>query len=643
MVAGTSSGRSRIVAMANQKQRQQREVRPEQTRLLFRNAGTGTLVTFIAAPVLGYVQWGVVPHPMVVGWVLFTLLVSGARFVLARRYWRTSPGELESGSWCAAFAAGAGMAGAGWGAAAFVLCPETQIIKQVFLVFVLGGMMLGGASLLAPRPEAFLAFLLPTGLLPAIRFLSQGDEEHLAMGLLVVLFTCATVSTTWRFYRTIESSLRLRFENHALMEELQIAKNDTDTLNQQLERRVEERTAELRHSAERLRAEITQREQIEEELLRTRKLESLGLLAGGIAHDFNNFLTIIQGSIELAEMELSPDAPVRTILQRTASACQRAVFLSSQLLTFAKGGNPIRRLVSVSKLIVDAVDLARSGSAVSIVVDIAEDLWSAEVDAGQIGQVLHNILLNAKQAMKEGGMIEVRAENVVLSGDKKRRSGPHVRISIRDYGCGISGDILPLIFDPYFTTRKSGSGLGLATTHSIVAKHGGRLSVESKYGEGSTFIVDLLASESLPLPKSPGVARLQSGTGKLLVMDDEETLRTLMVAVLTRLGYEVQSARDGAEAISLFEAASARGRRFDAVVLDLTIPGGMGGVEAARRLKELDSSTKLIASSGYADAPVMSNFQEYGFDDMLPKPWAVAQLSEVCRRVLVTNAERENS
>ena len=501
-------------------------------------------------------------------------------------------------------------------------------------------MMLGGASLLASRSEAFLAFLLPIGLLPAIRLLSEGDEEHLTMGLLVTLFTFATLTTTWRFYRTIESSLTLRFENHDLVEDLQIAKNQTDALNQQLERRVQARTAELHQTSESLRAEIKQREQMEEELLRTRKLESLGVLAGGIAHDFNHFLTIIQASIELAEMRLAPDAPVRAILEQTASACQRAVFLSSQLLTFAKGGAPIRRVVSVSQLIVDAVDLARSGSPVSIAVDIADDLWAAEVDADQIGQVLHNILLNAKEAMLDRGIIEVRAENMVIRDDKKLSAGAHVRISIRDYGCGISADILPRIFDPYFTTKRSGSGLGLATTHSIVSQHGGRLSVESKYGEGTVFIVYLPASQS-PVPESPVSARVRSGTGRLLVMDDEETLRALMVAVLVTLGYEVLSARDGAEAIDLYEAANASGRGFDAVLLDVTVSGGMGGVETARRLKELDPSAKLIASSGYSDGPVMASFREYGFDDVLPKPWAVVQLSEVFRRVLVADAERE--
>jgi signal transduction histidine kinase/ActR/RegA family two-component response regulator len=461
------------------------------------------------------------------------------------------------------------------------------------------------------------------------------------MGLLAIVFTVATLTTTWRFYRTIESSLNLGFENQDLVEDLQIAKDQTQALNQQLEQRVHERTAELQRATERLRAGIEQREQMEEELLRARKLESLGVLAGGIAHDFNNFLTVVQASIELIRMRLNPDEPVREILEQTASACERAVFLSSQLLTFAKGGTPIRRVVSVAKLILDAVHLARAGAAVSIRVDIADDLWPAEVDAGQLGQVFHNILLNAKQAMVEGGIIEVRAENVPPGGDKKLSSRALVRISISDYGCGIAADVLPLIFDPYFTTKRSGSGLGLATAYAIVAKHGGRLSVESTYGQGSVFIVDLPASQSSPLPEPPADGRMRSGTGKILVMDDEETVRTLLTHVLTTLGYEVLSARDGAEAIDLYEAAMASGHRFDAALLDLTISGGMGGVETANKLKELDPSARLIASSGYSDAPVMSSFRKYGFDDVLPKPWALAQLSEVFRKVLVADSERK--
>ena len=625
-------------AQASQNQRKAR-VQAAQIRLLYQNANTGIAVTVIAAPVLGYFQSLVVQRRIVFGWLLYMLLVSAARFIFARRYWLTSPSYAQSTEWGVAFAVGAGLAGAGWGAAGILLYPEAQLMNQVFLVFVLGGMMLGGASLLAPRLEAFLAFLIPAGMLPAIRLVSESDKEHMAMGVLASVFTMAVVITTLRMYCTVQSSLNLQFENQDLVRDLQSAANQTEALNQQLELRIQERTAELHQTTVHLRAEIEQREQMEVELLRVRNLESLGVLAGGIAHDFNNFLTVVQANIELAKMRLNPGAPVREILEQTASACQRAALLSSQLLTFAKGGAPVRRVVSVAKLVLDAVHLARAGVSISIGVDIAEDLWSAEVDAGQIGQVLHNILLNARQAMPEGGIIEVRAENIVLDRDKEPDSRAYVRISIRDYGSGIPADILPRIFDPYFTTKPGGSGLGLATAYAIVSRHGGRISVDSKCGQGTVFILDLPASQERPAPESPVGGRLRSGTGRLLVMDDEDALRMLLQRVLTTLGYEVQSARDGAEAIALYEAAKASGHAFDAILLDLTVSGGMGGIETAARLKELDPSAKLIVSSGYSDAPVMSKFRDYGFDDAIPKPWEAVQLSEVFRRVLVPDAE----
>ena len=254
--------------------------------------------------------------------------------------------------------------------------------------------MLGAASLLAPRPEAFLAFLIPSGLGPATRLLLRADQTHVAMGVLAVIFTVAVLITTWRIYQTLDSSLRLQFENRDLVENLRAATRETEALNQALERRVQERTAELTQAAEQLRTEIANRERTEEELLRARKLESLGVLAGGIAHDFNNFLTVVQGNIEMAKERLDPGVPVQEILDETATACRRAAFLSSQLLTFAKGGAPVRRLASVKDLAMEAVQLIRAGSSISVNVEIAEDLLFAYVDPGQIGQVLHNILLN---------------------------------------------------------------------------------------------------------------------------------------------------------------------------------------------------------------------------------------------------------
>jgi signal transduction histidine kinase/ActR/RegA family two-component response regulator len=607
-----------------------------QLRLLYANANVGIGVTILAATILGSLQWGIISNLVVLGWWLYMIAVAGLRYAFAWRYRRASPGHSDIGKWRAAFTFCAGLTGAGWGGAGILLYPTGHLTNQVFLVFVLGGMMLGASSLLAPRPEAFLTFLIPTGLGPVIRLFVEGDKTHLAMGLLATAFTLATLITTGRIYRMVDSSLRLQIENRELVEELQTANQETEALNQALELRVQERTAELHKSTEQLRTEIAQRERTEEELLRARKLESLGVLAGGIAHDFNNFMTVVQGNIEVAKMQLKPEEPAQELLDQAASACQRATFLSSQLLTFAKGGTPVRRVASIAKLVTDAVQLARTGSPVSIEVDIAEGLCSAEVDPGQISQVLHNILLNARQSMPGGGTIEVRAVNVVFPNSPDD-ADPRVRISIRDYGSGISAEVLGRIFDPYFTTKPDGSGLGLATAYAIVVKHGGQISVESTPGAGTVFTIDLPASLETPLPQAPVVVNMQTGTERLLVMDDDETLRILFKAVLTQLGYDVQTARDGAEAIALFEASKAGGRGFDAVLLDLTVIGGMGGMETAGKLKELDPSSKLIVSSGYSDAPVMSDFGEYGFDAVILKPWTVTEMSEVLRRVLVTD------
>ncbi len=594
-----------------------------QLQLLYTNANLGVIVNLLVATVLCVLQWKVISRPVLYTWWLYIATVSVLRFSFARRYWRATH-PINPKKWLTIYALIAGLSGIGWGAAGILLYPSEHLINQVFLAFVLGGMMLGASSLLAARPEAFLAFLLPAGLAPAIRLVIQGDNTHFAMGLLAILFTLATVITTRRLYSTIDSSLRLQLENHDLVDELR-------TASQVLELRVQERTAELHKSTEQLRAEIAQREQTEEELLRARKLESLGVLAGGIAHDFNNFLTVVQGNLEVAKAQMDPAEPARDFLDQAANGCQRAKFLASQLLTFAKGGAPVRRVASIAQIVTDAVHLARTGSPIAIDVKIANDLSFAQVDPGQIGQVLHNILINAREAMPVGGAIEVRAEN--LAGEPE----PQIRISIRDNGHGIPADVLPQIFDPYFTTKAGGNGLGLATSYAIVNKHGGHIAVESTPGVGTLFTIDLPAAlEEVSAPAASADV-LQIGSERLLVMDDDEALRTLSKAVLTHLGYDAHTAGDGAEAVALYETAKATGKGFDAVLLDLTVTGGMGGIEAAAKLKELDPSAKLIVSSGYSDAPAMSRFPEYGFDAVLVKPWTVQEMSEVLRRVLVAN------
>jgi signal transduction histidine kinase len=367
-----------------------------QIRLLYDSANVSACVTLVVATTLGFLQIGFVPNRVVLGWWVYMIVVAAFRWSAARRYKRAAKDSSGISKWRTTFTLGAGLAGAGWGAAGVFLYPESALANQVFLIFVLGGMMLGGASLMAARPEAFLAFMIPTGLAPAIRLLLQNGETHFAMGMLAAVFTLAILITTGRLYRTIDSSLRLQFENRDLVESLQAARDQTEALNQALELRVQQRTAELQKSTERLRDEMLQRQQMEEELFRARKLESLGVLAGGIAHDFNNFLMIVQGNIDEAKYALDSAHAAHEFLDEAAGTCQRAAFLSSRLVTFAKGGYPIRRVVSIANLVMDSVQLVSAGAPVSITTDIAKDLWCAEVDPDQIGQVLHNILMNAR-------------------------------------------------------------------------------------------------------------------------------------------------------------------------------------------------------------------------------------------------------
>ena len=502
-------------------------------------------------------------------------------------------------------------------------------------MFVLGGMMLGAVSLLSPRPEAFLAFIVPIGLSSGLRFLLDGDSVHLAMGLLAAIFTANILLTTWRIYSTVRTTLTLQFENADLLGNLRMAKAETEELNRQPETRVTQRTAELHHTNERLSAEIEQRKQAEEDLLRARKLESLGVLVGGIAHDFNNFLTIVQGNIGLATMELERGNPVFDILQQTEGACRRAASLASQLLTFGKGGEPVRSVVSAVPMIKDTVSLTAAGANVTTDVHIQPDLWSVEIDASQVSHALQNVLLNARQAMPDGGLIELRAENMVCQdASLPLRPGKYVKISVRDSGCGIPPDILPRVFDPYFTTRKTGTGLGLAAVHAIISKHLGHVTVQSSLGAGTTFSIYLPASDQKVTSEGQQRDNPAPGSGRILVMDDEDAIRILALRMLEASGYEAVGAKDGSEAIALFEASRGAGRKFDTVLLDLTVPGGMGGKDTAARLREIDPSVPLIVSSGYSDDPVMADFRKYGFAAVLGKPWTIAQLSRVVQAVI---------
>jgi PAS domain S-box-containing protein len=374
----------------------------------------------------------------------------------------------------------------------------------------------------------------------------------------------------------------------------------------------------------------TENKRIEAQMLNLAKLESLGVLAGGIAHDFNNILTSIMGNISFGQMLLEPEHKARTPLQKAVKASHRAAELASQLLTFSKGGQPIKRAFSVKSLAAESLSLVLRGTNVKGLLDIPDTVIQA--DEGQISQAFNNLIINAVHAMPGGGTLVIKGEP--LNPEEKKRLGlqgeEYIRLSFTDEGCGITEENLKKIFDPYFTTKSNGTGLGLASTHSIVMRHGGLILASSTVGKGSTFTVYLPSTLTTPAP-APSQAELvpaASCGGSVLVMDDEEMIRDLTSAMLTQLGYEVKTCADGGEAVSRYRAALEAGAPFSAVIMDLTIPGGMGGKEAAGMILALDPEARLIVSSGYSNDPVMAQYADFGFSATLLKPYTVSDIAQ---------------
>jgi PAS domain S-box-containing protein len=383
--------------------------------------------------------------------------------------------------------------------------------------------------------------------------------------------------------------------------------------------------------------DITERQKMEAELLRIQKLESIGILAGGIAHDFNNILTGILGNISLAGVYTDP-GKIAERLSEAEMASLQAKNLTQQLLTFSKGGAPIKETTAIADLVTDSAPFALRGSNVRCEFSIPDDLWAVEVDEGQIRQVVNNLIINADQAMPGGGVIEIRVENVDIEpGDVlPLMPGKYIKISIQDHGIGISEEHLHRIFDPYYTTKQKGSGLGLATSYSIIKNHGGHITVESQIGIGTTFYIYLPASAGATEAKKEKVKEeLIPGSGKVLVMDDEKIIRDLACDMLASIGYEISVARDGAEAVGLYKEAMNSREPFDAVIMDLTVQGSMGGKEAVQELLKMDPDVKAIVSSGYSNDPIMADFRKYGFMGVIAKPYKIKELSEVLHRVMV--------
>jgi len=385
--------------------------------------------------------------------------------------------------------------------------------------------------------------------------------------------------------------------------------------------------------------DITDLRRMEMDMLKATKLESVGILAGGIAHDFNNILTIILGNISLCKLASKADASILKWLDKAENAGFRAKDLTQQLLTFSKGGAPVKKLASIEDVLKESVNFSLTGSNVKCQLTIKDVLWPMEFDEGQISQCINNLIINAVQAMPNGGTIQIKVQNTIMPLDNNLslNEGKYIKITVEDQGIGIPEENLVKIFDPYFTTKSTGSGLGLASVYSIIKKHNGTITVKSTVGVGTRFDLYLPATEKVITKETELSDAIPYGTGHVLVMDDEEGIREIAKTIISGLGYTVSLAKDGSEAIKIYADALKQGKPIQVVVLDLTVPGGMGGKETISKLIKLDPAVKAIVVSGYNNDPIIAEYQRYGFSDVISKPFKTKHLANALHRITTLN------
>ncbi|MBF0226239.1 MAG: PAS domain S-box protein [Desulfobacterales bacterium] len=382
--------------------------------------------------------------------------------------------------------------------------------------------------------------------------------------------------------------------------------------------------------------DITERKKYEAQIQQAQKMEAIGTLAGGIAHDFNNMLGVITGNISYALNNVNQNDELYEILLDVQESSRQAQNLTRQLLTFSKGGAPIKKVSNINNLINDSAYFSTRGSKANLHFELLNDLWLSDVDEGQINQVIGNLIINANQAMPNGGTITIRTDNTEIEADSgiPLSAGRYIKIVIEDQGIGISKKHLPKIFEPYYTTKQKGSGLGLATAYSIIKRHGGHITVYSEIEKGTVFNIYLPASsEDIDdIPNKEG--HKHTGQGKILIMDDQDSILKMVSRMLHKMGYEVMSATDGSQAIEIYRESYNNQNPFDLVILDLTVPGGMGGAKTIPELLKIDPKVKAVVSSGYSNDPIMGNYEYYGFCGVVPKPYTKDQLAEVLNNIL---------
>ncbi len=386
--------------------------------------------------------------------------------------------------------------------------------------------------------------------------------------------------------------------------------------------------------------DITLGKKNQDEFQRAEKLKSIGDLAGGIAHNFNNIMTGLYGNIALARLELSTETKAFSYLKKAENSMEEAIKLTKRLLTFAKGGDPIIEDTDIAALVLDTIAFNLSGSNIRPRVISSQNLWPIHGDRGQLEQVISNIVINSRQAMPKGGVFTIHMENSSLLKDNLLTisKGPYVKITLSDEGAGIHHKNVDRIFDPYFTTQKNGGGMGLAICYSIIKKHNGHIYVSSQRGTGTSITLYLPAISPLSQKETTMESDLSDpnsdAPAKILVMDDEEPIRTITKKMLETFGYSVTLTENGEEAIEVYSKAFEEKPSFDLVIMDLTIPGGMGGKDASKKILGIDPGARIVISSGYSNDPIMSNHQDYGLKGIIPKPYRIAEFKKTVDQLL---------
>ncbi len=756
----------------------------EQVNQLYERGPVGIIATLVNSVILCFIQWSVISHSVILTWFSVLFLITLIRAIFIYKYHRASSISIRSRTWGTWFIIGIGISGIVWGAAGIFLIPGKDIAYQIFPAFVLGGMVAGAASAFSALKIAFFAYTLPALVPIIIKFFIIGDNIHITMAVMGMLFVFLVTVTAIRSHKMLVISLKLRFENKSLVNYLSEAKAKAERMNEkleaeiierkkveqelkiheeQLERLVEERTIELKEVNKELKIKIAEREQVEEvlreseekyrllvdnandgifilqddvvkfanpsifkilgyssrelatlsflnlihpedrdsfldnykrikeeegpgncilriiskpgkqlfvsingvylkwagrpaalnflrditeqrkletQLLLARKMESIGTLAGGIAHDFNNLLMAIQGNVTLMLDNFDPGHYDYEKLKLIEQCVQSGASLTKQLLGVARGGKYEVKPTDLNEIIKNTSEMfGRTKKEIKVFTKYRENLWTVEVDGGQIEQVLLNLYINAWQAMSGGGELHIETENLILDQKSAKlhgvKPGKYVKISVADTGTGMDEEIRLRVFDPFFTTKEigRGTGLGLASAYGIIKNHEGMITIDSEKGKGTIFQIYLPASKKKVHDAQKDTTTLLSGSGTILVVDDEELMTDVCQQILQRMGFKVLIAKSGLEAVEVFNANR---DIIDLVILDIILPGMDGGA-IYERLKEIKPGIKVLIASGYTINGKASELMKKGCKGFIQKPFRKNELSLKLNEILNNN------